>query len=217
MSSSHEADAEVHVGRTSVRTTIVGGQPPGNARPLGEVPIGMERLLGLAAVDDRLAAELERDPRSLAEECGITLEPTELSVLAATPPGALRGMLDGIRTGLAEPARREFMKRASVLAVALFATGGAAAGGCKKTTPDPSPAPGSGPGPGATDMGSPSAGMDTPPEDMAPPPRAMTAEPDAGPPPRTPPPYVDQVKRGVSPRRPRPPKPPPTTTGVRPK
>lgn len=209
MSSSHEADE----GRTSVRTTIVGGQPPGNARPLGEVPIGMERLLGLAAVDDRLAAELEHDPKSLAEGCGITLEPTELSVLEATPKGALRGMLDGIRSGLAEPARREFIKRASILAAALFATGAAAASGCKKTTPEPRP----GPGAGATDMDGPPAGMDTPPEDMAPPPKAMTPEPDAGPPPRKPPPYRDQVKRGISPRRPRPMHSGGTRTGIRPK
>ena len=185
-------------GRTAVRTTIVGGQPPGNARSLAEVPIGIERLLGLAAVDDHLAAELERDPVALAEGCGIVLEPTELTVLKATPPSALRGMLDGIRAGLAEPARREFMKRAAIAVTALLAASTAAVAGCKKTTPEP--------GSNSTSK----------PADMDPQPQGMAAKPDAGAPPRKPPRYVDQVKRGVSPRRPRP-KQPATVTGVRPK
>lgn len=186
-------------GRTAVRTTIVGGQPPGNARSLAEVPIGLERLLGLAAVDDRLAAELARDPVALAEGCGIVLEPTELTVLTATPPGGLLRMLDGLRAGLAEPARREFMKRAAVAVTALLAVSGAAAAGCKKTTPES--------GSNATSK----------PADMEPPPQGMVAKPDASAPARKPPPYVDQVKRGVSPRRPRPKQPTGTRTGIRPK
>ncbi len=170
-----------------------------------EIPIGMERLLGLAAVDERLAEELERNPAELAEECGIVLEPTELTVLTATPASALRRMLDGIRKGLAEPDRRQFIQRAALIATALFGAGVAGAG-CKKTTPESGSQSGSTP----TDMA-------PPPKDMTPPPKDMAAKADAGVPPRRRPPYMDQVKRGVSPRRPRPIRSGGTRTGIRPK
>ncbi len=172
-----------------------------------EVPIGMERLLGLAAVDDRLAEELERDPLALADGCGITLEVTERAMLAATPPAALRSMLSGIRVGLAPPDRREFMQNAAVIVAALAVGGVAAVSGCKKTTPEPS-APGPSKSP---DMGTTPPDMGTTPPDMA-----VVSKPDAGAPAVAPPRYMDQIKRAISPRRPRPLQ-PATGTGVRPR
>ncbi len=177
-----------------------------------DVPIGMERLLGLAAVDDRLAEELERDPVALADGCGITLEPTEKAMLSATSGEALRRMISGIRVGLAAPDRREFMRHAAVIVTALTVGGAAAAGGCKKTTPDSGPTGPKDP----PDMGAKPPDMDAPPPDMDAPPPDMAAEPDAGAPVLKPPRYIDRVNRGVSPRRPRPLR-PRTGTGVRPR
>jgi len=190
------------------------------------VPIGMERLLGLAAVDEHLAEALERDPVALADGCGITLEPVEKTMLAVTSPEALRRMLSGIRVGLAAPDRREFMRHAAVIVTSLTVGGAAALSGCKQTTPEagapgttkPSDMGAMPPDMGAAppDMGAMPPDMGAMPPDMGAMPPDVAAKPDAGAPVLKPPRYMDQVKRGVSPRRPRPLH-PRTGTGVRPR
>ena len=43
--------ADRHDEQDAVRTTIVGGRPPGSGKPLGPIPRGLEVLVKKAAVD----------------------------------------------------------------------------------------------------------------------------------------------------------------------
>ena len=48
--------------KRAAKMTIVGGQPEtSNARDLPPVPVGIEELLAMAAVDKRFAKSLEQD------------------------------------------------------------------------------------------------------------------------------------------------------------
>lgn len=127
-------------GKHAARTTIVGGQPPGNARDLESVPVGIEQLLGMAAVDADLAARLREDRQNVIEGSGVELTPTERAVLSAIDDATLAKMIAKVGENLADPDRRQFLSLATG-ALALLAGGGALAvglAGCDdKTKRDP--------------------------------------------------------------------------------
>lgn len=122
----------------AVRTTIVGGRPPGAGRGVGDIPRGMEVLLKKAAVDPEFRELLLEQRDKAAETIGLSLIPMEELMLRAIPHEQLAGMIDRTRV---DPARRNAFlgKAAAVMLAALSAT----TLGCDKKTqtegirPDP--------------------------------------------------------------------------------
>jgi len=132
------------------KTTIVGGQPPGNSRELPRevppIPVGLEELLGMAAAEQAFADVLLRDPAAAADASGLTLTPTELTILRTVGRGSLTQMIAQLRQQQPEPERRAFLEQAAAaLAVAVAVGGATVVAGCKgqdksgnkSTTPTP--------------------------------------------------------------------------------
>jgi hypothetical protein len=73
------------VEQAAVRTTIVGGRPPGSGKPVGNIPRGIEVLLKKAAVDPEFR-ELLLTKRSVAADAiGLRLDPIEATMLNMAP------------------------------------------------------------------------------------------------------------------------------------
>ena len=127
----------VEQARQAAKTTIVGGQPPGNERPLAEVPVGLERLLAMAAASEPLRRELLADRDRVMAASNVALTDTEQAVLRATPASQLEKMIAQVDTALPQPERRQFLEQAAAALAILVGVGGVAACQDKKT---PSPA-----------------------------------------------------------------------------
>jgi len=76
-----------------VKTTIVGGQPPREGRPVGNVPRGVEVLVKKAAVDPAFKKLLMEKRAGAAEAIALKLEPAEAAMLAAVPEAQLRAIV----------------------------------------------------------------------------------------------------------------------------
>jgi len=71
----------------AVRTTIVGGRPPGSGQNVGDIPRGIEILVKKAAVDPDFKRALLSKRADSADEIGLRLEPAEVLMLRAAPEG----------------------------------------------------------------------------------------------------------------------------------
>jgi hypothetical protein len=205
------------VEKRAVKTTIVGGQPPGNERPLPPIPVGIEEILGMAAVNDDFAKALYANRDSAVSASGVELTATERGILAAIDAASLRQMVGNVDGVFPNRERRAFLAR-SAAALLVLAGGGAAAAavaacsdskkksGVHPTGPEPADAE-------AAAALPPDAG--DAPADAALPDDAAPLPPDA----RPRPPEVPQT-RGISPDRPKPagarPDRPRPTKGIRP-
>lgn len=116
--------------RHAAKTTIVGGQPPGNARDLPPVPVGLEQTLHLAAASPDFADALLTHRERAVEASGLSLTHSERGMLRAVDDATLRQMIAQVDRTLAQPDRRVFLERATA-AVALL-VGGASLAGCDK-------------------------------------------------------------------------------------
>jgi len=111
----------------AVRTTIVGGRPPGSGKPLGPIPRGIEVLVKKAAVDPAFKRLLLETRDAAADEIGLALDPAEALILRAAPPEQLEAII--ARTKVHPKVRSAFLGRAAaVMLVAL----GAGVVGCDK-------------------------------------------------------------------------------------
>jgi hypothetical protein len=119
-------------GPASPRTTIVGGRPPEAQGGLPPVPIGLERLLRLAAVDPAFGAELIARRVEVAAAAGVDLTRSEAAILAAIPAAQLEAMIARVPPP-APSGRREFLQQAA--ASAVVALGGAALASCEVCGP----------------------------------------------------------------------------------
>lgn len=94
------------------------------------VPVGIERVLLAAAVDEALREELLRDRDAAALARGFALTPSEASMLRLAPAEQLRASIAGMNPSPENLERRHFMRAvaatvASVVAVdALSGCGG---------------------------------------------------------------------------------------------
>jgi hypothetical protein len=157
---------------SGIATTIVGGQPPGRGRaPLGEVPLGMEQVLYLAAVDPGFREDLLADAGAAVEDRGLPLRASERAMLSAIPPAQLDAAVAAIDTSADNVQRRSFMKLVAAGAMTIAAaeaTAGCTEGADTGIRPydlaRPEVAPEAGPAPtgirpdvpgGATDAGGP--------------------------------------------------------------
>ena len=110
----------------SVRTTIVGGRPPGSGKPLGEVPRGIEILLKKSAVDPEFRQLFLSDREEAARSIELNLDPMENAMLQAIPTDQLIAIIE--KTEVPEPQRRVFLGKAVTAAAILAAlVGGAVA------------------------------------------------------------------------------------------
>lgn len=102
----------------AVRTTIVGGRPPGSGQSLGNIPRGIEVLIKKAAVDPAFRNLLLTRRAEAAEEIGLHLDPAEAMMLAA----ATREQLETViaRTNVPEEHRRVFLGKTAAAMLALL-------------------------------------------------------------------------------------------------
>jgi hypothetical protein len=81
----------------AVRTTIVGGRPPGAGKPVGDVPRGIEVLVKKAAVDPQFRQLLLEKRAEAAKTIGLELRPSEIAMLAGIPQAQLEAIISQTR------------------------------------------------------------------------------------------------------------------------
>ena len=110
----------------AVRTTIVGGRPPGSGGPVGDIPRGIEVLVKKAAVDPQFKALLLDQRGAAAETIGLALEPAEAMVLQVAPAAQLKAII--ARTSVPDEQRCTFLGKAAAAMLAVVCGSEAAAG-----------------------------------------------------------------------------------------
>jgi len=95
------------------------------------VPVGLEALLGLAAVDEDFRRRLVERRGDLADAAGVELTPSERAILASIPSEQLEAMAERVPPPPSH--RREFLRSAAASAVVLL--GGASLAGCERVRP----------------------------------------------------------------------------------
>jgi len=118
----------------AVRTTIVGGRPPGSGKPVGPIPRGIEVLLKKAAVDPEFRKALLERRAAAATDIGLELVPAEAAMLAAVPAAQLEAIIE--RTSVAPQLRAAFLGRAAAVMLAAL---GAGTLGCSSDDQTPPP------------------------------------------------------------------------------
>lgn len=103
----------------AVRTTIVGGRPPGSGQSLGEIPRGIEVLVKKASVDPEFKALLLEKRADSAAHIGLVLNPSETTMLNAVPESQLEAII--AQTHVPPQQRRVFLGKA---ATAMLAAAG---------------------------------------------------------------------------------------------
>ena len=105
----------------AVKTTIVGGRPPGSGKMLGAIPRGIEVLVKKASVDPAFKSLLMSVRSKAADEIGLALDAAEAVILDAVPAQQLEAII--ARTHVDESRRSAFLgKAAAVMLVALGAS-----------------------------------------------------------------------------------------------
>lgn len=74
--------------------TIVGGRPLRRAVPVSELPVGIEQLLTIAALDAVFLERVAADPVAAATARGIRLDGAEVALLRNATPALLRQMAE---------------------------------------------------------------------------------------------------------------------------
>jgi len=112
------------VEREAVRTTIVGGRPPGPGNEVGAIPRGIEVLIKKASVDPEFRKLLLERRAGAAEEIGLALDPAEAAMLASVPAAQLEAII--AQTRVSPMTRAAFLgKAAALMLAALGAQAGA--------------------------------------------------------------------------------------------
>lgn len=102
----------------TVRTTIVGGRPPGTGQPLGAIPRGVEVLVKKASVDPEFREVLLAERAEAAKRIGLTLDPAEASMLSAVSREQLETII--AQTDVPKEHRRVFMGMAAAAMLAAM-------------------------------------------------------------------------------------------------
>ncbi|MBM4037376.1 MAG: hypothetical protein FJ290_02580 [Planctomycetes bacterium] len=123
----------------AVRTTIVGGRPPGSGKEVGDIPRGLEVLVKKAVVDPDFRALLLERRAGAASEIGLALEPAEAAMLNAVPAPQLEAII--ARTTVSPITRAAFLGKAAAVMLAALGADVAVAGevGTLGITPDRPP------------------------------------------------------------------------------
>ncbi len=121
----------------AVRTTIVGGRPPGAGKSVGDIPRGIEVLVKKASVDAKFRKALLAKRAEAAREIGLVLDPAEVMMLNAVPAAQLEGII--ARTTVSPGKKLAFLGRAAAVMLAALGTGI----GCDEEGNRPQPTKGS--------------------------------------------------------------------------
>jgi hypothetical protein len=116
----------------AVRTTIVGGRPPGCGKSVGTIPRGIEILIKKAAVDPGFKALLLERRSQAAAAIDLRLEPAEVAMLDSVPAAQLEAIIAG--TKVPDNAKPILAGLGKVAGVTLAALGlaGLASSGCDR-------------------------------------------------------------------------------------
>jgi len=106
----------------AVKTTIVGGRPPGPGTNVGPIPRGIEILIQKAAVDPEFKALLLEKRSAAAADVDLALEPAEAAMLNTVPAEQLEAII--AKTKVPEASRRALLGK--ITAGTLAALGVAA-------------------------------------------------------------------------------------------
>ena len=102
----------------AVRTTIVGGRPPGSGKAVGNIPRGIEVLVKKAAVDPSFRDLLLEKRAGAAESIGLRLDPTEVAMLTSIPEAQLSAIIAG--TKVAPGIKKAFLGYAAAVMLAAL-------------------------------------------------------------------------------------------------
>ena len=107
--------------RGGVERPLVGGSVGRRARFAQKVsvPVGLEKVLYLAARDPDLRERLLADRAGTISELGVALRPSERAMLEAAPRAALEAMIG--RIDASNPRKRKFMGLVAAAATSLAA------------------------------------------------------------------------------------------------
>jgi hypothetical protein len=108
--------------------TIVGGQPPRRRGRSVNVPVGIERVLYLAAEDEVFRKQLLADREAAVRAKGFRLRDSELAMLRTISETQLLASIDALDVTPQNLERRTFMRAVAVSAVTVAA--GKALSGC---------------------------------------------------------------------------------------
>jgi len=127
----------------AVRTTIVGGRPPGSGKSLGDIPRGIEVLVKKAAVDPEFKKLLLDRRAEAAKVIKLELDPAEVMMLNGVPAAQLEAII--AHTTVSPMTRAAFLGRAAAVMLPALGAGlppAPAQGGTRGIAPDrPSEAP----------------------------------------------------------------------------
>jgi len=79
--------------KSAVKTTIVGGRPPGSGKDVDKVPRGIEILVKKASVDPEFKEALLEERSAAAGRIELSLDPTEITILNSIPQQHLEGII----------------------------------------------------------------------------------------------------------------------------
>ncbi|NLX23060.1 MAG: hypothetical protein GXY55_15520 [Phycisphaerae bacterium] len=102
-----------------MRTTIVGGRPPGAGTQIGAIPHNLEILIQKAAVDPEFKVRLLEKRSAAAAELEMTLGPAEVAMLDAVPAEQLEAIIAG--TKVPEKTRRALLGKVAVASLGVAA------------------------------------------------------------------------------------------------
>ena len=117
--------------KEAIRTTIVGGRPPGCGKDVGSIPRGIEVLVKKASIDAEFKAALLDTRAEAASLIDLDLDAAEAAMLGAIPRDHLERIIDN--TVVTENTRRAFMGRAAAVMLAALTAGSVI--GCDEITP----------------------------------------------------------------------------------
>lgn len=112
--------------KEAVRTTIVGGRPPGSGTSVGDIPRGIEVLVKKAAVDAEFKAALLEKRAAAAGEIDLALDRAEAAMLDAVPASQLEAIVAG--TKVDEKVRPALLGKAAAVMIAALGVSGAGCG-----------------------------------------------------------------------------------------
>ena len=118
----------------AVRTTIVGGRPPGPGKGVGSVPRGIEVLVKKAAVDPEFKALLLAERSAAAAEIGLELSDAEATMLDGVPAVQLEGII--ANTAVSPKLRPAFTGRVAAVMLAALGVGLTGCGDDDSTGPE---------------------------------------------------------------------------------
>ncbi|MBM4035019.1 MAG: hypothetical protein FJ291_25025 [Planctomycetes bacterium] len=113
--------SERPIEQPAVKTTIVGGRPPGPGKGVGTIPRGIEVLVKKASVDPGFKQVLLARRAEAAKEIELPLEPAEAMMLNAVPAAQLEAIIAS--TTVAPVSRAAFLGRAAAVMLAALGAG----------------------------------------------------------------------------------------------